>query len=159
MTWATVEDVARAAALYALPRPTGLDDMRTGSHGGRIQTASRRATVACRPLHPRRLRQRGFNPAALLARCVAAEIQVPFVARGLRRMRDTPHQTGLGAEQRRRNVRAAFGAARALPPRIWLVDDVVTTGSTLKESARACRIAGAEHVTAICVASTRGSTG
>ena len=108
------------------------------------------------PLHPRRLRERGFNPAALLARSIASDRRCRFDAALLVRVRDTPSQTGLGRAARRANVRGAFQVrpgARA-PRVVWLVDDVVTTGSTLIESARMLRHAGASHVVAICVART-----
>jgi ComF family protein len=106
------------------------------------------------PLHPRRLRQRGFNPAALLARSLARRVGVACDARALRRLRDTPSQTGLGRRARRRNLRDAFAATRPLPPCVWLVDDVVTTGSTLAEAARALRRGGARRVVGVCAAWT-----
>ncbi len=108
------------------------------------------------PLHPRRLRARGFNPAAVLARALARRTGAPCAPAALRRVRDTPSQTGLDRRQRRRNVRGAFrtrpGVGRL--ETVWLVDDVVTTGSTLTEAARALRRAGATRIVAICVART-----
>jgi ComF family protein len=108
------------------------------------------------PLHPRRLRERGFNPAALLARCIARERGGRFDAGLLARVRDTPSQTGLDRRARRVNVRGAFRVREGLRPAsvVWLVDDVVTTGSTLVECARALRRAGARRVVAICIART-----
>jgi predicted amidophosphoribosyltransferase len=111
-------------------------------------------------LHPSRLRSRGFNPAALLARSIARELGAPVDPTALIRVRDTPSQTGLDRSARRRNVRGAFCARPRLlaPPRVWLVDDVVTTGSTVAEAARALRRAGAKSVTAVCAARTPGPT-
>lgn len=108
------------------------------------------------PLHPRRLRERGFNPAALLARWIARERRCRFDAALLRRVRHTTSQTGLGRSARRANVRGAFQVRpRArVPAIVWLVDDVVTTGSTLVECARVLRRAGVKHVVAVCVART-----
>lgn len=106
------------------------------------------------PLHPRALRRRGFNPAQVLARAVARACRAPLWSTGLRRRRDTPSQTGLGRGARRRNVRGAFAIRREPPPRVWLVDDVVTTGATLEEAARTLRRAGARHVSAVCAART-----
>ena len=108
--------------------------------------------VAPVPLHPRRLRQRGFSPAALLARACAREAHAEFAPVLLARRRDTPSQTGLARAARRRNVAGAFVARANVPPRVWLVDDVVTTGSTLAEAARALRRAGAREVVGVCLA-------
>jgi ComF family protein len=106
------------------------------------------------PLHPRRLRLRGFNPAAEIARSLAREFKIPFDAVALCRTRDTPSQTGLDRRERRRNVRDAFRSRRGrrVPERIWLVDDVVTTASTLAEAAIALRTAGARAVIGLCAA-------
>jgi ComF family protein len=106
------------------------------------------------PLHPRRLRARGFNPANTVARDLARARDLPVHATALRRVRDTGSQTGRGVRERRRNVRGAFAAPTRVPPRIWLVDDVVTTGATLEEAARALRRAGAREVIALCAART-----
>jgi ComF family protein len=106
------------------------------------------------PLHPRRLRQRGFNPAGELARAIAAAARVRLAPCALARLRDTPSQTGLERAARRRNVRGAFRARGTVPRRIWLVDDVVTTGSTLAEAAQALRRAGARRVVGVCAART-----
>jgi ComF family protein len=104
------------------------------------------------PLHPRRLRERGFNPAGLLAHCAARAIRAPCDPVLLTRLRDTPSQTGLSRSARRRNVAGAFATRRTPPPRLWLIDDVVTTGSTLDAAARALRGAGAREVVAVCLA-------
>ena len=125
-----------------------------------LREASRRAPggrpdlVVPVPLHPKRLRARGFKPAALLARSLASQLQLPRDLVALRRIRDTPSQTGLGRRERRRNLRGAFRVRRGhrVPERVWLVDDVVTTGSTLSEAAFALRRAGAETVIGICAA-------
>jgi ComF family protein len=104
------------------------------------------------PLHARRLRERGFSPAALLARACAREASAPCAPVLLARLRDTPSQTGLPRAARRRNVAGAFVARTHAPPRVWLVDDVVTTGSTLCEAARALRSNGAREVVGVCLA-------
>jgi ComF family protein len=103
------------------------------------------------PLHPSRLRARGFNQAFDLARHVG-----PPVCQALRRVRHTITQTDLPAAERHRNVRGAFTttrAAQAVAGRIvMLVDDVTTTGATLEACARALYDAGAEEVRAITAA-------
>lgn len=106
------------------------------------------------PSHPSRLRARGFNPASELAAAIAARARLRLGVRALERVRDTPTQTGQGRAARRRNLRGAFRAGGPAPARIWLVDDVVTTGSTLAEAARALRRAGARSIVGICAART-----
>jgi ComF family protein len=108
------------------------------------------------PLHPRRLRERGFNPASLLARAVARASGVPIAHGLLGRVVDTASQTGLGAKRRRSNVAGAFACRTGahLPRVVWLVDDVVTTGATLGEAARTLRQAGVERVIGVCLART-----
>lgn len=106
------------------------------------------------PPHPRSLRARAFHAAGLLARTVSRAHDVPMATRALTAQRHTRSQTGLGRIERRRNVRGAFVARHPVPKRIWLVDDVVTTGSTLSEAARALRRAGAREIIGLCIAAT-----
>ncbi len=106
------------------------------------------------PLHRRRLRERGFNPATTLAREVVRVRGGTLATRVLTRTRDTPSQTGLGRIARRRNVAGAFHCGRLAGRLVWLVDDVVTTGATLAECARSLRCSGAKRVLAICLAQT-----
>lgn len=120
----------------------------------RMSSAPRPDLIVPIPLHVNRLRARGFNPAATLARAIARQTKSRLDTDLLLRERDTPTQTNLGRRARRKNVRGAFACARAARANIWLIDDVVTTGSTLEEAARCLRKAGAESVHAICVART-----
>ena len=108
------------------------------------------------PLHPRRLRERGFNPAALLARWIAREQRCRFDAApaAARARDDQPDGPRPPRSPRERARRLPDPPARPRPRVVWLVDDVVTTGSTLVECARVLRRAGVEHVVAICVART-----
>lgn len=100
------------------------------------------------PLHAARLRERGYNQALELARSLATAFGIPLRADLLRRLRATPPQTGLDAKTRRRNLRGAFAVAvDAVPPdHVALVDDVMTTGATLRECARMLRRAGVTRV-------------
>jgi ComF family protein len=106
------------------------------------------------PLHPAREREREFNQAEELARWVTRLRGVP-TARLLRRRRYTVTQTRFDREQRMRNLREAFEVrqnARVAGQHILLVDDILTTGSTLDECARVLVGAGAASVNAIAVA-------
>lgn len=99
------------------------------------------------PLHPRRLRQRGFNQALEIARRIGGELGVEVSHSLLARIRNTVPQVGLGKIERRRNVNGAFKAPRPLRhTHVALVDDVVTSGSTINAAARALKRAGAETV-------------
>ena len=107
------------------------------------------------PLHPRRLRQRGFNQALEIARRIGGELGIEVSHSLLTRVKNTVSQTGLGERQRRRNLTGAFHAAAPIK-HAWvaLVDDVVTSGSTVNAAARALKAAGAETVSVWAVAKT-----
>lgn len=108
------------------------------------------------PLHVRRLRQRGFNQSAWLARSLAKEIRVPYAPTLLFKKDKTVPQTGLSKEERWTNVRNSFTVRgdKVVGKKILLVDDVYTTGATLASCARVLKKAGAEEINAIVVART-----
>ncbi|HXG53231.1 MAG TPA: ComF family protein [candidate division Zixibacteria bacterium] len=109
------------------------------------------------PLHPRRLRWRGFNQSVVLARQVSRVYAVPLDPFALRRVKETPPQTQLSEEERRRNVRGAFAVregAELEGRRVLLIDDVYTSGATVNECARALLRAGAEEVCVLTLART-----
>ncbi len=120
----------------------------------RSSAVERPALLLPVPLHARRLRTRGYNQALELARPLADALGVPLAADTLRRVRATPPQTGLGAAARRRNLRGAFVLAPGidLPAHVALLDDVMTTGATLRECARVLRRAGVARVDAWALA-------
>lgn len=107
------------------------------------------------PLHAARYRERGFNQAREIARYAALNLALPIEADCLKRVRVTDAQSGLALAARRDNVRGAFGVLR--PPRarhVALVDDVLTTGSTAAEAARALFAMGVEKIELWCAART-----
>lgn len=108
------------------------------------------------PLSKRRLRQRGYNQALLLARALDTNKLKTSI---LLRIKDTPAQSLLDRAQRLRAVADAFAvdpllAAQLRGRRVVLVDDVMTSGSTLNAAARTLRAAGASHVTGLVFART-----
>ncbi|MGD8378472.1 MAG: ComF family protein [Gammaproteobacteria bacterium] len=99
------------------------------------------------PLHPLRLRERGFNQAAELARPLARTLGARMEPALLSRQRATREQRGLSAKERRRNLRGAFAALKHVNGRrVLIIDDVVTTANTAVEAARVVRRAGATDV-------------
>lgn len=107
------------------------------------------------PLHRKRLRERGFNQAVILAREIAKRFSLPIDFLTLRRVIFTEPQVGLGREGRSVNVREAFAVRkpeRTAGKRILLVDDVYTTGSTLTECALTLLKAEADSVAVLTLA-------
>jgi len=104
------------------------------------------------PGHPRRVRERGWEPAGELAAAVGRAHGLP-VRRTLSRVRDTPPLTGRAAHERRRLVRDAF-RSRPTVGRLLVVDDVVTTGSTFRACRRALLAAGADAADLLVAAAT-----
>jgi ComF family protein len=105
------------------------------------------------PLHDARLRERGFNQAAAIARFAGRALEIPQAWHAMRRVRDTPTQTALDHAQRHENVRGAFSlvsprARRQLQAadHVAVVDDVTTTGSTLAEMKCVLLAAGVRRV-------------
>lgn len=109
------------------------------------------------PLARRRLRQRGFNQARMLADWLGRGLAIPVEADTLQRLVDTPPQQQLDAATRRRNLRQAFAlspTARVEDRHLALVDDVLTTGATAEALARLLKRAGAARVDVYCMART-----
>ncbi|GAC1623860.1 MAG: ComF family protein [Nevskia sp.] len=99
------------------------------------------------PLHASRLRRRGYNQALELARVLARRLRIEIDCRSASRIRATEDQIGQSAVERRRSVKGAFAVSTAVAGKhIAIIDDVMTTGSTVNELARACRQAGAARL-------------
>jgi ComF family protein len=101
------------------------------------------------PLHPSRLRERGFNQATEIARHTGRVLGIALDTGSVRRPKRTEAQMGLNARARRANVRGVFDvcdAARIQGRHVAVVDDVVTTGSTVEELARVLKRSGAARV-------------
>jgi ComF family protein len=107
------------------------------------------------PLHPRRLRQRGFNQALLLADFLTKGWHIPTSRNNLRRIRWTEPQIHLSGDDRVKNVRDAFAVKDPVlfeGKRLLLVDDVYTTGSTVAECAKVLKRSGAGKIHVATVA-------
>ncbi len=159
---------ARAAALYDGPVAAAVKRLKFGRQMAYLPLMqSWLKAPACRelaavaellvpvPLHPRRLKARGFNQALLLAQ---AFDEAPVARDALVRVRHTVPQVKLNPKERRDNVKGAFAVpnpARVKGKSILLVDDLFTTGATVKECARVLRRAGARRVEVLTVARVR----
>lgn len=128
----------------ALARPLGriLGEVVAGAAaGGRFDM------IVPVPLHRHRLRTRGYNQAVEIARPLSRQLGLPIQAGLWQPSRRTPQQQGLSADQRSRNLRQAFTLARQVTEaRILLVDDIMTTGETVRECCRMLAQGGAEEI-------------
>lgn len=107
------------------------------------------------PLHPHRLKTRGFNQAAEIARHVAKYLGLAWRSDVLRRLQDTAPQAGLRREARWANLRGAFACPESLNgAHVLLIDDVLTTGASLSACAEVLRHAGSRRIDVAVLART-----
>ncbi len=109
------------------------------------------------PMHRRRLLARRFNQSAILAQDLARATGLAYEPEVLLRLRQTASQVGLTRDQRRRNLQGAFGVegrreGELFGRRVLLVDDVITTGTTVDACARVLRRGGASHIDVVAIA-------
>jgi ComF family protein len=112
-------------------------------------------TIIPVPLHPKRLRKRGFNQAVLLGKILSRKTGRPMPLKALRRIRNTVPQVELHHSERQKNVRGAFAVrdpAVIADRNVLLVDDVFTTGATVNECARVLKKSGAGAVYVLTLA-------
>lgn len=110
--------------------------------------------LASVPLHKKRLKERGFNQAELIAKSLSEKINIPYSSNTLVRPRYTKPQAKMSREERIKNVKDAFrlGDSQLLKSKIvLLIDDVLTTGSTMNECARLLRLGGAKEVYSLTI--------
>jgi ComF family protein len=118
-----------------------------------VERSTRPDVVIPVPLAPNRYRERGFNQARELARPLCASMGLSLRSDLVVRQRETREQAGLDRKERRKNTRDAFALVKPLHARhVAIVDDVVTTGSTVNELSKALRRAGAEWIEVWAVA-------
>lgn len=157
-------DATVAGFEYRFPLVEMIQSLKYGRSLALARTLGRRlAAHACGPwdavvpvpIHPQRLRARGFNQAIEIARPIARQWRLPLLVDPVDRVRATPPQPGLTAAERARNLRGAFASNADLSGRsLLVVDDVMTTGATLDEFARVLKARGARQVVNLVVART-----
>ncbi|WP_163835874.1 ComF family protein [Spartinivicinus ruber] len=107
------------------------------------------------PLHRKRELQRGFNQALLIAKQLSKQLKIPLHSRLIHRHKKTSAQTGLSAKERHVNIRYAFQlTCQSLPNHLALIDDVVTTGTTVNEISQLLKKSGVQKVDIWCLAKT-----
>lgn len=108
------------------------------------------------PLHPARFAERGYNQSELLAVTLSRELQIPVYAHAVKRTKNTKAQHSLTPRERTENLQGAFAAGHDLPKvngkRIILLDDIITTGATIRGCAEVLLAGGAAAVYALAVA-------
>lgn len=99
------------------------------------------------PLHEKRYQERGFNQSIEISRTVAKQLRIPLELNACIRHRNTQHQVSLPAKQRHNNIKNAFSIVRPLRySHVAVLDDVMTTGSTVAEIASVLKTAGVQKV-------------
>ena len=105
------------------------------------------------PLHPQRLRERGFNQAIEIAKPIAKTLRIPLDRYGVVRIKHTAAQSSLAAKKRQQNIRQAFLATQNYPDKhIAVLDDVITTGNTVRELSTVLKKQGAKRIDIWCIA-------
>lgn len=104
------------------------------------------------PLHPKKIRERGFNQSAELAKLLSKQLNVPYESKICKKILHTPAQVTLSPTERRRNLLTAFRVNPTSYRSVTLVDDVVTTGSTINELAGLLKEQGVTRVSVVCCA-------
>ncbi|WP_439405883.1 ComF family protein [Legionella bozemanae] len=104
------------------------------------------------PMHPQRIKLRGFNQAAVLVRLLAKKLQLPYDLTSCQKILNTEPQASLDGEQRQKNLRHAFKVKKIPWHHVAIVDDLLTTGSTANELARALKKSGVKKVDVWCCA-------
>lgn len=108
------------------------------------------------PMHPKRIRQRGFNHAAELAKHLSHHLKVPYDVSHCHKHRNTRPQAGLNQTERCQNLKGAFHVTPMPYAHVTLIDDLLTTGSTAKELAGTLKQQGVKRVDLWCCARTVG---
>jgi ComF family protein len=106
------------------------------------------------PMHPKRLKQRGFNQAAVLTQLLARILQLPYDLSSCKKILNTAPQANLNGEERKKNLHNAFYTAPLPYEHVVVVDDLMTTGNTANELARTLKKSGVKTVDIWCCART-----
>lgn len=155
-SWAVFDSpVQNALHTLKYRRNMGIGDALARQMAGFVQSLDLKVDMLIPiPLGKKRLKERGYNQVALVARPLAYELGLQYAPQGLWKPRDTRSQVGLNVSQRRENVSKAYQAeVKAVNGMsVLIMDDVATTGSTIQACADALLSAGAREVYAITVA-------
>lgn len=104
------------------------------------------------PMHPTRLKERGFNQAVVLTQLLSKKLKIPYLLNHCRKLKNTVPQASLKLEERQKNLRHAFEVKRSELEHVAIIDDLLTTGSTANELAKKLKDAGVKRVDVWCCA-------
>jgi competence protein ComFC len=111
------------------------------------------------PLYSKKLKEREFNQTALISNALSKELKIPFFSNALFKVKETPPQTGLKREERLKNLKNAFSASEMVKGLdLMLIDDVITTGTTVTECSKALIKAGAKNIYVLALARSMKNT-
>ena len=157
-------DATAAAFSYAFPIDKLVQAVKFSAHLSLVdqladalvpRILTRPDHIIAMPLHPLRLRERGFNQSHLLAQRLSKKLDISLLADVCERTRNTPPQSLLPWQERGKNIRGAFTCSADFSGKhIAIVDDVMTTGTSIEELARTLRQAGAVKISAWVLART-----
>ena len=158
-------DITHAALRYEFPLDALMQQYKYGSAlqtshlfagiMGTHHTMQNIDVIISMPLHPQRLKERGFNQSLEIAKLLAKQYNIALDYASCTRTKYTPPQASLPLKERTKNIKGAFACSANLAgKRIAIVDDVMTTGASLNELAKTLKKAGAAHVECWVVART-----
>lgn len=104
------------------------------------------------PLHENRLKSRGFNQALEIAKPISKILKIPIDYRSAQRIKNTQAQSLLSASERKENLKKAFAVKNKLPLHVAIIDDVMTTGTSVRELSKILKKSGVERIEVWCLA-------
>lgn len=116
--------------------------------------ASKPEALICVPLHRKKMRLRGYNQSQLLTKQLSKMMRIPNISGHIKKIKSTCDQSTLPLKDRQKNMKNAFFVSKKLPNHVAIIDDVMTTGETVKELASLLKRHGVKKVDVWCLART-----
>ena len=133
------------------PAPSALHGSQRMLHALKKNTRQAQCLIPV-PIHPKKLKQRGFNQAVILTKLLAKQLNLPYDLNSCKKIKHTLPQANLDRKQRRNNLHQAFQVTPIPYQQVILIDDLLTTGSTANELACTLKKSGVTQVDVWCCA-------